>query len=170
MRPGFPSYVRSGSPTAPLNNRSILRLTGRVGNILSKLPHTRPYRIYHRVLTSKDILPAPWGSQFRSLMKAVSLLMTSPGPHSRSASGLGIRKQNPDPCFVRPPPDYALLGLGAETKCHTVEAHVTSTPSSENEAGKKAAAELTAWPRSTPPSPLLERSRRVPCMAIQSAG
>ena len=70
-------------------------------------------------------------------MKAVSLLMTSPGPHSRSASGLGIRKQNPDPCFVRPPPEYALLGLGAETKRHTVEAHVTLTPSSENDAGEK---------------------------------
>lgn len=83
---------------------------------MSKLPHTRPYRIYHRVLKSKDILPAPWGCRFRSLIKAVSLLMTCPGPHSISASGLGIGKQNLDPRFVQPPPEYAFLGLGYATK------------------------------------------------------
>lgn len=65
-------------------------------------------------------------------MKAVSLLMTCPGPHSKSVSGLEIRKQNLDPCFVQPPPEDALLGPGYVTKCHTVEVHFMSAPSSEN--------------------------------------
>lgn len=72
-------------------------------------------------------------------MKAVSLLMTCPGPHSISVSGLGIGKQNLDPRFVQPPPEYALLGLGYVTKCHIVEAHFMSAPSSEKKTrlGKK---------------------------------
>lgn len=102
-----------------------------MGNIFSKLPHTRPYRIYHRVLKSKDILPAPWGSRFRSLMKAVSLLMTCPGPHSKSAQD---QKTEPRP---QPLPESTLPGLPYVTECHTVKAHVVSAPSSEKPGWEK---------------------------------
>ena len=63
-RPGSPSYMCSPSPTAPLSKQILSQTTGQWGNIRSKLPHTRPCRIHHRVLKSKDILPAPWGSRW----------------------------------------------------------------------------------------------------------
>lgn len=69
-------------------------------------------------------------------MKAVSLFMTCPGPHSKSVSGLGIGKQNLDTSFVQFLLEYALLGHGYVTKGPSTEAHIMSSPSSENEAEK----------------------------------
>lgn len=141
-----------------------------MGNILSKLPHTRPYRIYHRVLKSKDILPAPWGSRFRSLMKAVSLLTTCPGPHSKSVSGIGIRKQNLYPCFVQPLSEYGPLRSRLRDKMpyHGGPLYVSSQLRKLGwEKSSSRAKDLALF---NPTSPLLERSGRVPCTALQSAG
>lgn len=69
-------------------------------------------------------------------MEAVNLLMTRPGPHSKPVSGLGIRKQNLNPSFMRLLPESALLGLSYVTEGHSTEAHIMSPPRSENQAGK----------------------------------
>lgn len=105
------------------------RLTGQRGTIWSKLPHTKPWRIYHTVLKSEDTLPAPWDF---SLMKAVSLLMTCPGPHRQtSVRARDQEAQNLAPSFVQTPPENALPGLSYVTKSHSGRPSVISSPSSE---------------------------------------